>query len=92
MPTTQQLNITLPEDIVEAVKAKVAAGEYVSESEVIRVGLSELLARDQAFETWLDEEVVPAYRAIKADPSSALSGEDMRAWLAEKHSATLKNA
>ena len=30
MRTTQQLSITLPNDMAEAVKSKVAAGEYAS--------------------------------------------------------------
>jgi len=38
--TTQQFSITLPNDMAEAVRAKVAAGQYASESEVLREGLS----------------------------------------------------
>jgi Arc/MetJ-type ribon-helix-helix transcriptional regulator len=36
--------------MAEAVKSKVAAGEYATESEVIRDGLRTLLARDRAAE------------------------------------------
>ena len=43
-----------------AVRAKVASGEYATESEVIRHGLRALLARDQAIETWLKTEVAAA--------------------------------
>jgi UDP-N-acetylglucosamine 2-epimerase len=46
--TTQQLSITLPNDMAEAVKNKVQVGEYATESEVIRDGLRALLARDRA--------------------------------------------
>lgn len=60
MQSTQQLSITLPNDVVGLVKAKVAAGEYASESEVIRAGLRALLARDQAMENWLQQEVAGA--------------------------------
>lgn len=38
MQTTQQMSITLPNDIADAVRAKVMAGEYASESEVICAG------------------------------------------------------
>ncbi|SCC93918.1 conserved hypothetical protein [Thiomonas sp. X19] len=38
MRTTQQFSITLPNDMANAVKAKVIAGEYATESEVIRDG------------------------------------------------------
>ncbi|MBK5939465.1 ribbon-helix-helix domain-containing protein [Halochromatium roseum] len=47
MHTTQQLSISLPNDLVEEVKARVRAGEYASDSEVIREGLRTLLARDR---------------------------------------------
>jgi Arc/MetJ-type ribon-helix-helix transcriptional regulator len=38
MRSTQQFSITLPNEMAEAVRAKVAAGEYATESEVIRDG------------------------------------------------------
>lgn len=40
------------------IRAKVEAGEYASESEVIRDGLRVLIARDRAVEKWLREEAV----------------------------------
>jgi putative addiction module CopG family antidote len=49
MRKTQQLSITLPNDIANAVKSKVTSGEYATESEVIRDGLGLLLARDRRY-------------------------------------------
>jgi len=83
--TTQQLSITLPNEMADAVKAKVRAGEYATESEVIRDGLRALLARDQAVENWLCREVGAAYDALKADPSRAVTSEEVRARLAAEH-------
>jgi len=85
MRTTQQFSITLPNEMAEAVKSKVAAGEYATESEVIRDGLRALLARDRAVDSWLHEQVGPAYDALKADPSRAVSIDDVRAQLAAEH-------
>ena len=85
MRSTQQLSITLPNEMAEAVKAKVAAGEYASESEVIRDGLRALLARDRAVEQWLMRDVTKAYDAIKADPSRVVSASQVRARLAATH-------
>ena len=51
MRTTQQFSITLPNEMADAVKSKVAAGEYATESEVIRDGLRALLIRDRAVES-----------------------------------------
>jgi len=85
MRTTQQMSITLPNELAEKVRAKVASGEYASESEVIRDGLRALLARDRAIESWLREQVGPAYDALKADPSRALTAKQIRARLAAEH-------
>lgn len=87
MRTTQQFSITLPNELADLVKAKVATGEYATESEVIRDGLRALIARDRAVETWLREQVGPAYDALKADPSRAVSVASVRARLAAEHAA-----
>lgn len=84
MRTTRQMSITLPTEMAEAVRTKVRAGEYASESEVIRDGLRALLARDRAVATWLQEQVGPAYDALKADPSRAVTPAQLRARLAEE--------
>ncbi len=86
MRTTQQLSITLTNDMADAVKEKVRAGEYASESEVIRDGLRALLARDRAVESWLHQQVGPAMDALKADPERAVTLDQMRARLAREHS------
>jgi putative addiction module CopG family antidote len=91
MRSTQQLSITLPNEMADLVRAKVAAGDYATESEVIRDGLRVLLARDRAVEDWLREKVAPAYDALKANPSRAVSAEHVRATLAAAHKkATVK--
>lgn len=84
MRTTQQLSITLPNEMADAVKAKVQAGEYATESEVIRDGLRTLLARDRAIESWLHDQVGPAFDALKADPSRAITAQQLRARIAEE--------
>ncbi len=85
MRTTQQMSITLPNELAVAVRAKVASGEYASESEVIRDGLRTLMARDRAVEHWLRDQVAPAFDALKADPSRAVTAAQVRARLAAEH-------
>ena len=85
MLTTQQLSITLPNDMAAVVQAKVLTGEYATESEVIRDGLRALLARDRAIESWLHHQVGPAYDALKAEPSRAVTIDQVRARLATEH-------
>ena len=90
MRTTQQLSITLPKAMADAIKSKVAAGEYASESEVIRDGLRVLMARDRAVERWLRDQVGPAFDAIQADPSRAVTVDQVRARLAAAHKTTTR--
>lgn len=73
MRTTRSLSVTLPVDMADMVKAKVASGEYATESEVIRDGLRTLAARDLAIERWLKEDVAAAYDAHKSEPQRATS-------------------
>lgn len=87
MRSTQQFSITLPHELADAVKAKVAGGEYATESEVIREGLRALMAKDRAMEAWLREQVVPAALALEADPSKALTSAQVRAQLAQRRQA-----
>jgi antitoxin ParD1/3/4 len=87
MRTTQQLSITLPKEMADAVKSKVASGEYATESEVIRDGLRALLARDRAVESWLHDQVGPAYDALKKDPARAITAINVKKRLAAAHKA-----
>ena len=85
MRSTQQFSITLPHEMAEAVRSKVAAGEYATESEVIRDGLRALLARDRAVEDWLRSDVAAAYDALKAKPSRAVSAGAIKDRLTTAH-------
>jgi len=66
MRATRSLSITLPVEIADMVEAKVASGEYASESDVIAEGLRPMAAHDAAIERWLRDEVVPTLQAIDA--------------------------
>lgn len=85
MRTTQQFSITLPNEMADIIKTKVATGEYATESEVIRDGLRALMARDRAVDNWLTQEVGPAYDALKANPKRAVTVDQLRAALAAEH-------
>ena len=71
MRTTRQMSITLPLEMANIVKEKVASGGYASESEVIRDGIRALQERDAAVERWLRQDVAPTYDAHRADPGKA---------------------
>jgi len=80
--TTQQFSITLPNQMADLVKAKVATGEYATESEVIRDGLRILMTRDRVVEKWLAEQAGPACDALRSDPAKAVTVAQVRATLA----------
>lgn len=88
MRTTRQLSITLPNEMAETLRERVASGEYASESEVVRDGLRTLFARDQAVEAWLRDEAAAAYDSLKADPSRAITPQRVRERLAAEQAAT----
>ncbi|MDP2794094.1 MAG: hypothetical protein Q8O25_08475 [Sulfurisoma sp.] len=56
-----------------------------TESEVFRDGLRALMARERATERWLLEQVGPAHDALKANPSRAVSADQVRTRIAAEH-------
>jgi putative addiction module CopG family antidote len=90
MRSTRQLSVTLPNEMADMVREKVESGEYATESEVIRDGLRALRARDRAEEHWLQAQVVPAYDALAADPTRAVSAGDVRKTLTRAHRQATK--
>lgn len=80
--STTELRVTLPADLAEEVMAVVTSGRYASESEAVRQGLEALLGEERAVERWLRDDVVPAYQALRADPSRGRTPGEVRATLA----------
>lgn len=76
MSKSASLTITLPHDMAELVRAKVASGAFASEIDVVEEGLRTLAERDQGIERWLRGDVAPEYDAYKADPAAARSLDD----------------
>src|SRR5271166_3109211 len=77
MRSTQPLTVTLPHEMAAMVKAKVASGEYATESEVVRDGLRALQARNAAPDGWLRGEVAKSCDDFAADPSISVPADQM---------------
>lgn len=90
MRNTSPISITLPHNMAAMVKAKVASGQYATESEVIRDGLRALQARDKAIEAWLTGEVSRSYDEHAGDPSSAIPASKILARLRSANRAKAK--
>ena len=92
MRNTQPLTVTLPHDMAAMVKAKVASGEYATESEVIRDGLRALQARDAAMEDWLRSEAAKSYDEFAANPSIGIPAGEVMARLRASYRNRLANS
>lgn len=90
MRNTSPLSVTLPHDMAAMVKAKVASGEYATESEVIRDGLRTLQVRDAAIEKWLRDEVAKSCKEYAADPNSAVPADAVLARVQAAYRAKAK--
>jgi antitoxin ParD1/3/4 len=87
MRNTQSLSITLPHDMAQMVKDKVASGTYASESEVIRDGLRALQARDAVIDRWLREEVVPVFDRVVRGDEKLIDAQDVFSGLESRYRA-----
>ncbi|MCP3728908.1 ribbon-helix-helix protein, CopG family [Sphingomonas sp. MG17] len=96
MDSTRRLSVELPEDIADAVEARVSTGEYASVSAVIEDGLRALaerddeLLRDPAVEKWLREEVVPEAQRVREGKARLYSPEEVQTRLDALHARTLR--
>jgi antitoxin ParD1/3/4 len=81
---TERLTISLTTELLEFIRERTADGDYNNDSEVIREALRVLKQRDQAVARWLNEQVVPVYLNLKANPGSALTREQSEARLEER--------
>ena len=82
MADRHQLSVTLPDDLAEQVRARVASGRYASESDVVIEALRTLQDSEQSIEQWLRTEAVQAYDELEADPASGASLDEVRESLA----------
>jgi len=82
MDEKDSFQVTLPRDVAQMVRDKVASGAYENESDVIRDGLRALQARDAVVESWLRDEVVPTFDRVSNGTREIDSsrGRFPRAW------------
>ncbi|MEG3180169.1 ribbon-helix-helix domain-containing protein [Sphingomonas sp. LT1P40] len=96
MESTRRLSVELPDDVADAVEARVSAGEYESVSAVIEEGLRALAAReddpawDAEVEHWLRETVVPTAQRVRDGKERMYSPEEVRAQIDALHERTVR--
>jgi putative addiction module CopG family antidote len=87
MDEKESFHITLPHDVAQMVREKVASGAYESESDVIRDGLRALQARDAVVERWLREDVVPTFDRLASGEEELIPAEDVFSGLESRYQA-----
>jgi len=92
MRNSVSVKVSLPLEMAEAIKRKVASGAYASESEVIREGLRALDAREAIVEEWLRTEGVARFDAYHRDEIVTHSLEDVTKRLHDRHEERIKSA
>jgi antitoxin ParD1/3/4 len=90
MASTDKRTITPPTDHARYVDSLVASGRYASENDLISAGLLALQKREAGIERWLQQEVVPVYDTMQADPGRVIPASQVTASLDALHAERLK--
>ena len=79
-----QMEITLPDDALQIIESRIAAGEFKTPTDVILEGLSLLNEEQNGLEDWLKQEV--ALRCQESDrfPERRLSLDQVRLAITEE--------
>lgn len=85
MDATRRLEIELPEELADALRADVESGRFASESEGVASALTLMREQDEEeLEDWVREEIAAAYDEWKANPTEVYTIEEVRAHLNER--------
>ncbi len=93
MEATRRLEIDLPEELADEVKAQVRSGRFSSESEAVGAALTLLLEQggdeewDDEVEHWLRTVVVERVKALKEGRLRTKTVDEVRASLAARREA-----
>lgn len=89
MKATRRLEIELPEELADAVRAQVESGRFASESEAVASALTLMREQDEdaadpEVGAWLRDVVVPRYQAWQASGERGMTIDEVRASLARR--------
>lgn len=78
MTVTRDFVVQLPVEVADALQAEISSGRFTNPSEALTAAYEEHLTVEEEFSTWIREEIVPADKQLDADPSLALTPEELR--------------
>ena len=89
MKRLEKLSVMVPADLVEMVRARVEAGEFASDSELVGAALRLWRERDADLDEVFEEVRAGIQRAL-ADPRPSISDDEVKRSLEELYAATVK--
>ena len=90
MAQRHEVTITLSDEAIAFVKAKLATGEYASESDVIEHELESARLEDEERRRWEREELIPVLDELERNPSATLTADQVREHLRAAREERLK--
>ena len=93
MGAIERITAELPEEVAQRLRARVAAGEFASESEAIVGALHGLdggFENDPAFQAWLRGPVAEAYDEVSAGTAEILIADKVRESLTPQAEVTVR--
>lgn len=88
MAEMETLTVILPLEVVQRIRARVQAGEFASESELIAHSIRDEwddvlpVLSDEDEDEWLDTEVIPALERLEAGQEKKYTADEVRQHLA----------
>lgn len=81
MPSVERISVEIPATLAAAMRARVAAGRFASESEAVASALEAAEDEEGAAERWLRGPVSEAFDAVDDGSAILYSPEEVRARL-----------
>lgn len=92
--SSTNLTVTLPNKVLDIVRAKVSSGEYANESDFVQAAIMDMLAPSvsdaELSDEWLRKEVVPVLQALDTDPSRGRTPEQVMDRIRQRHTKLRK--
>lgn len=81
MSAVERISVEVPVTIARAMRARVAAGRFASESEAVASALETVEKQERDLEGWLRGPVADAFDAVENDTATLFTAEEARARL-----------
>ncbi len=81
MPATEIMSVEVPVELARAVRARVAAGRFASESDAVTAALESAEREERDGDAWLRGPVAEAFDAVDDGTARLFTPEEARARL-----------